>query len=168
MPTNLLKTYNQLLELNCLTEHQRILSLKGVFNRDFVNNPDFSFRKKKLNPTPAEGEDTMERFFRHLTTVITDKATRQREYDPSRSVRLHWVRYHLEERKNDNMAVFSVEEPDGKRTYIWDKDEDYIIVLEPLRNKDEYYLPTAYYMEGKDKARNKMAKKWKRRIKEDQ
>ena len=104
MPTNLLKTYNQLLELNCLTEHQRILSLKGVFNRDFVNNPDFSFRKKKLNPTPAEGEDTMERFFRHLTTVITDKATRQREYDPSRSVRLHWVRYHLEERKKDNMG----------------------------------------------------------------
>ena len=50
------------------------------------------------------------------------------------------------------MAVFSVEETDGKRTYIWDKDEDYIIVLEPLRNKDEYYLLTAYYMEGKDKA----------------
>ena len=41
------------------------------------------------------------------------------------------------------------------------------IVLEPLRNKDEYYLLTAYYMEGKDKACNKMAKKWKRRIKED-
>ena len=60
------------------------------------------------------------------------------------------------------MAVFSVEEPDGKRTY-----EDYIIVLEPLRNKEEYYLLTAYYMEGKEKARNKMAKKWKRRIKED-
>ncbi|MDY5356776.1 MAG: hypothetical protein SPG52_02385 [Candidatus Cryptobacteroides sp.] len=89
----------------------------------------------KLKPIPAEGEDTMERFFRHLTTVITDKATRQREYDPSRSVRLHWVRYHLEERKNDNM--------------------------------DEYYLLTAYYMEGKDNARNRMAKKWKRRIKED-
>lgn len=66
------------------------------------------------------------------------------------------------------MAVLSVEEPDGKRTYIWDKDEDYIIVLEPLRNKEEYYLLTAYYMEGKDKARNMMAKKWKRRIKEDQ
>ena len=60
------------------------------------------------------------------------------------------------------MAVLSVEEPVGKRTYIWDKDEDYIIVLEPLRNKEEYYLLTAYYMEGKDKARNKMAKKWKR------
>ena len=32
---------------------------------------------------------------------------------------------------------------------------------------DEYYLLTAYYMEGKDNARNRMAKKWKRRIKED-
>ena len=72
MPTNLLKTYNQLLELNCLTEHQRILSLKGVFNRDFVNNPDFSFRKKKLNPTPAEGEDTMERFFRPYVLDVAE------------------------------------------------------------------------------------------------
>lgn len=167
MPTNLLKTYNQLLELNSLNKHQRISSLKGVFNRDFVNNPNFSFRNKKLNPTPAEGEDTMERFFRHLTTIITDKATRKREYDHSRSVRLHWVRFHLEERKKDNMSVFTVEEPEGMRTYIWDKDEDYIIVLEPLRKKDEYYLLTAYYMEGKDKARNKMAKKWKRRIKDE-
>ena len=29
------------------------------------------------------------------------------------------------------MAVLSVEEPVGKRTYIWDKDEDYIIVSFP-------------------------------------
>lgn len=77
------------------------------------------------------------------------------------------MKFHLEERKKDNISVFTVEEPEGKRTYIWDKDEDYIIVLEPLRNKDEYYLLTAYHMEGKDKARNKMTKKWKRRIKDE-
>lgn len=164
MPTNLLKIYNQLLELDSLDVRQRIASLKGVFKRDFVDNTYLSFRKKKLHPTPAEGEDTMERFFRHLTTVITDKAIRKREYDPSRSVRLHWVRFHIEEQKRNNVSVFTVEEPDGKRTYIWDKDEDYVVVLEPLRRIDEYYLLTAYYMEGKDKARNKMAKKWKRRI----
>lgn len=164
MPTNLLKVYNQLLELNSLNEFQRTASLKGVFNRDITNNANFSFRRKKLNPTPAEGQDTMERLFRHLTTVITDKETNKREYDPSRSVRLHWLRYHLEEKKQTNMYVFSVEEPDGVRTYIWDKDEEYVIVLEPLRNKDEYYLLTAYHIEGKDKARNKMSKKWRRRL----
>lgn len=166
MPTNLLKVYNQLLELNCLNERQRTKSLMGIFNRDIVNNTDFAFRTKKLNPTPADGQDTIGRLFRHLTTVITDKETNRREYDPSRSVRLHWLRFHLEEKKSTNMFVFSVEEPNGIRTYIWDKDEDYVIVLEPLRNKDEYYLLTAFHMEGKDKARNKMTKKWKRRLPE--
>lgn len=164
MPTNLLKVYNQLLELNSLDEYQRTESLKGIFNRDIVSNTNFAFRTKKLNPTPAEGRDTMERLFRHLTTVIIDKKTNKREYDSSRSVRFHWLKYHLEEKKSSNMFVFSVDEPEGVRTYIWDKDEDYVIVLEPLRNKDEYYLLTAYHIEGKDKARNKMPKKWKRRL----
>ena len=79
MPTNLLKVYNQLLELNSLNEFQRTASLKGVFNRDITYNANFSFRRKKLNPTPAEGQDTMERLFRHLTTVITDKETNKRD-----------------------------------------------------------------------------------------
>lgn len=164
MPTNLLKVYNQLLELNSLSEPQRILSLKRVFNRDIVENRSFSFKNKKLNPTPAEGEDTMERLFRHLTTVVVDKDTRRREYDSARSCRLHWIKYHLEESKKNNVYIFSVDEPEGKRTYIWNKDEDYVIILEPLRHKDEYYLLTAYHIEGKDKARNKMGKKWKRRL----
>lgn len=164
MPTNLLKEYNKLLELNSLTEAQRTSSLKGIFNRDIVNNPGFNFRKKKLNPTPAEGQDTMERLFRHLTTVIVDKDTKHREYDNARSERLHWIKYHICEQKKDRMYVFSVEEPEGFRTYIYDKDEEYVIVLEPMRHVGEYYLLTAYHVEGKDKARNKMSKKWKRRL----
>ncbi|MDD3945184.1 MAG: hypothetical protein PHS38_10775 [Bacteroidales bacterium] len=163
MPTNLLKVYNQLLELNSLNEAQRRASLKGIFNRDIVHNPDFSFRKKKINPTPAEGQDTMERLFTHLTTVITDKVTRHREYENARSVRLHWLKHHIEEQKAENI-IFSVEEPEGIRTYIYDRDEEYVIVLEPMRNGEEYYLLSAYHIEGKDKARNKMAQKHKRRL----
>jgi len=62
------------------------------------------------------------------------------------------------------MFVFSIAEPDGTRTYIYDKDEEYVIVLEPMRKKNEYYLLTAYYLEGKDKARAKMMKKYKKRL----
>ena len=62
------------------------------------------------------------------------------------------------------MFVFSVQEREGVRTYIYDKDEQYVIVLEPMRKKDEYYLLTAYYLTGKDKARDKMQKKYERRI----
>ena len=55
MPTNLLKTYNALLDLAALNEAQRTKSLRGVFDRDITNNPDFKFRGKQLNPTPVAG-----------------------------------------------------------------------------------------------------------------
>jgi hypothetical protein len=62
------------------------------------------------------------------------------------------------------LYIFSVDEPDGIRTYIYDREEFYVIVLEPLKKKNEYYLLTAYYLEGKDKARDKMMKKYNRRL----
>lgn len=55
MPTNLLKVYNELLDLASLPEAQRTKSLRGVFDRDFTNNPNMAFRTKKVKPTPAEG-----------------------------------------------------------------------------------------------------------------
>lgn len=164
MPLNLLKIYNQLLELAAMNEAQRKKSLKGIFNRDIVDNPAFRFQAKLINPTPADGQDSMDRLFTHLTTVITDKSINRREFDMARSVRLHWLKYHIDQNKKDNLFVFSVDEPDGIRTYIYDKDEFYVIVLEPLKKKNEYYLLTAYYLEGKDKARDKMMKKYKRRL----
>ena len=72
MPLNLIKTYNELLELAALSEQQRNKSLRGIFDRDITNNPDFAFRQKKLNPTPADGQDSMDLLFTHLTTVVTD------------------------------------------------------------------------------------------------
>jgi hypothetical protein len=164
MPLNLLIKYNGLLDIATMNEFQRKKSLKGVFNRDITNNSNFSFRTKRINPTPANGQDSMERLFTHLTTVITDKITNRREFDKARSVRLHWIRYHIEENKKDNMFVFSVAEPEGTRTYIYDKDEYYVIVLEPMRKKEEYYLLTAYRLDGKDKARNKIMKKYEKRL----
>lgn len=164
MPINLIKVYNQLLELGSLTELERNTSLRSVFNRDIAQNKNFKFRSKKIRPTPAEGQDTMDRLFRHLTTVITDKTTKHREFDKSRSIRLHWIKYHIDENKKDNMYVFSVTEREGVRTYIYDEDERYVIILEPLRKEDEYYLLTAYHLEGKDKARDKIMRKYNRRL----
>ena len=163
MALNLLKKYNELLDIPGMDERQRTDSLRKVFDRDFTNNPDLTFRTKQINPTPADGVDSMDRLFKHLTTKIVDEE-RKREYDYACSCRLHWIRFHVEEHKADNMLVFSVGEPDGIRTYIYDEDEEYVIVLEPLRKKDEYYLLTAYHLEGKDKTRNKMRKKNMRKL----
>ena len=166
MPLNLLKQYNQLLEVASMNEFQRKKSLKGIFDRDIANNPNFAFQTKRIHPTPADGQNSMERLFTHLTTTIVDKNTNKREFEMARSVRLHWIRHHIEERKKDNMRIFSVREPKGIRTYIYDIDENYVIVLEPMRDlqKKEYALLTAYHEEGKDKKRSKILKKYNDRM----
>ena len=166
MPLNLLKKYNATLELVAMNPTDREKSLRGVFNRDIVNNTSFIFRGRQLNPTPKDGEVPMETLFSHLTTQITDIRTRKREFEIQRSIRLHWVKHHVDEKKEDNMLFFSVKEPEGIRTYIYDTDEKYVIVLEPLRKKGEYYLLTAFYVEGKDAKRDKFIKKYVRRLPE--
>ncbi len=164
MPTNLLKKYNDLLDLTALSEPQRKKSLQGVFDRDIVQNSNFKFNKKQITPTPKDGVITMETLFRHLTTVVEDNNTKARIFDLDRAKRLHWVKYHIDGKKKENILIFSVKEPQGFRTYIYNEDEKYVIVLEPLRNKIEYYLLTAYYVKGKDAKRNKFKKKYKRRL----
>lgn len=166
MPLNLLKKYSDLLDIGGLSPHQCKLSLKGVFDRDITNNPSFKFRTKQIIPTPKDGEISMETLYRHLTTVVVDEKTKKREFDIHRSQRLHWLKYHIDEKKKEGMLVFSINEPRGKRTYIYDKDEKYVIVLEPLRKKEEYYLLSAYYVRGKDAKRRKFEKKYKRKLPE--
>lgn len=166
MPLNLTKRYNELLELASLSNPNRTKSLLAIFQRDIVNNSLFHFRKKPINPTPKDGIATLDTLFHHLTTEITDEATRKREFDIHRSMRLHWVRFHLEEKNPNNILVFSVAERQGNRTYIYDRLENYVIILEPLRKTEEYYLLTAYHIRGKDLARNKMEQKYKRKLNE--
>lgn len=164
MPLNLIKKYNDLLDILGMSERERIASLRRVFDRDIQNNPAFSFNGKPIYPTPREnGQIAMENLFNHLTRKEVDKEIHHREFDASRSQRLHWIRHHAEQRKPDNMLYFSVKEPRCARTYIYDIDENYVIVLEPRRNGTAYYLLTAYHLEGKDAARNKIMNKYKRR-----
>ena len=119
MPLNLIKTYPQLLELDQFNEYQRTKSLKGVFRRDIEENPDLNFRNKTIRPIRGE-EPAMELLFRHLTTEqIQEKGEDgklypKRIFEMDRSIRLHWVKYHLEEREKENIAIFSVEERDQK------------------------------------------------------
>lgn len=168
MPFNLIKKYNELLDILSFDEKDCKESLRGIFNRDIRNNKRFLFRGKPIYPTPKnDGEDSMGNLFNHLTRKKVDKDECHREFDRNRSVRLHWIKYHIEENKKEKMLYFSVNEPRRKiRTYIYDKDEKYVIILEPLRNKTAYYLLTAYPLMGKDAARNKILKKYKTKLDE--
>ncbi len=164
MPLNLTKKYNKLLDLAGMSDTQRVVSLRKIFDRDIQENNHFYFNGKPIYPTPKEnGRVAMENLFNHLTRKVVDKETQHREFDKSRSERLHWIRHHIEQLLPNNRLCFSVAEPRSIRTYIYDVQEKYVIVLEPLRNETAYYLLTAYPLEGKDAARNKIMNKYNRR-----
>ena len=165
MPFNLIKKYNELLEIDHFGHNDRIKSLKAIFERDIAENTNFSFRSKRIFPIKQEGEEAMEILFRHLTTETVDPETKRREFESERSKRLHWIKHHIDERKTENILVFSVDEgKKGIRTYILDKDERYVIILEPQR-KEGYYLLTAYPLQGST-FRKIMRKYEKRRLPE--
>ncbi len=172
MPLNLLKKYPELLEIIHLSYYERIKSLKGIFKRDIEKNPDFSFKLKTIRPIKGE-EPAMQIMFKHLTTEeIEDtddsgRKVKKRIFEIDRSRRLHWIKHHIEERRKDKIEVFSyTDRVNGKntiRTYIYDKDEKYVIILEPQRSGRDYYLITAYYF-NKDWAVKQIKKKIKRRL----
>lgn len=158
---NKLKKYNQLLELDDLTPIKRKESLTGIFKRDFIDNP-ISFRQKNVEPTPKDGEDTMNVLFEHLTTKTENKDEAHREYDRDRSIRIHWVKHHIIEKSPEKIEVFSTQDKNGIRTYIFDREESYVVILEPRRNGTSYYLITAYYLKGNNC--KKIENKIKRRL----
>jgi len=176
MPFNLYKKYPELLEIGHYSEKDRNNSLKSVFLRDIENNSTLNFRAKKIYPIKGE-EPSMQILYRHLTTVEIEeedeqgKKFKRRIFELDRSVRLHWIKYHLEELKKTKIEVFSVEERDTDkrkdiiRTYIYDIEQKYVIVLEPQRTSTSYYLLSAHYL-NKEYGTKKMDKKLKKRLPE--
>ena len=174
MPTNLLKNYPDLLEIMHLTERERTSSLRSIFRRDVEENPGLNFRTKIIRPIKGE-EPAMDLLFKHLTTEEIQemdengKEFPKRVFEKDRSQRLHWVRFHLEESKKEGVEIFSVEERDQKkrvdiiRTYIFDVDQNYVIVLDPQRSLRDYYLVTAYYL-NKDYGAKKIKKLLKKKL----
>jgi len=158
MPTNLLIAYNRQLELLHASHAQNLTSIRGVFNRDFVTGSQIVFRSVVIMPRPSQDMSPIDQLFWHLTTVEVDSATKKREYEMDRSLRIHWIRHHLE-RSVENTIYFKV--TDESRVYILDKSERYVVVLDPSRAKDAYYLLTAYKLG--DSNYKKILKKLERR-----
>lgn len=158
MPINLIKEYPDLLDLIYMSEYQRHQSLLRIFRRDIEDNPGLSFRGKIIRPIKTiNGESAMQTLFHHLTTRIEEsvdeKHDKKRVFEMDRSQRLHWILYHIEEKKPENIEVFSYTDRiggnDKNRTYIYDKTEKYVIILEVQRSGRDYYLLTAYYLNEK-------------------
>ena len=174
MPLNLLKKYPQLLEIGHLNETGRNISLRAVFNRDIEDNPNLNFRSKLIRPIKGE-EPAMQLLFSHLTTEEIEetdeygKSYKRRIFEIYRSQRIHWIKFHMEEHLKEVVTVFSTEERiknrNTFRTYIYDHQQKYVIVMEPQRSGMDYYLLSAYYL-NREYGEKMMKKKMKSRLPE--
>lgn len=170
---NLTKKYPELLDLaHYPNENQRNEVLKAIYKRDIEDNPSFKFREKRIYPIKDDGAFEMARELMHLTCKeVEEEGVKHRVFDIHRSRRLHWIKPHIDETTGEaNMEVFSVMERDQKsrkditRTYIYNKPQKYVIVLEPqMRCGNAYYLLTAYYLD-EDYGEKLMKKKMKKRL----
>ncbi|MCG4767929.1 hypothetical protein L0O88_02385 [Bacteroides nordii] len=146
-----------------------------IYKRDIEDNPNFKFREKQIYPIKSDGEADMGRQFMHLTCEEIQETDEngnllpaKRVFEKDRSQRLHWINHHIQELVSENIEVFSVTERDQRKrcdvtkTYIYDKKEKYVIVLECQR-KSSYYLLTAYYL-NKEYAEKNIKKKMKKRL----
>jgi hypothetical protein len=170
MPLNLIRVYSSLLEIVHLNPAQRTNSLMGIFTRDIETNPNFKFRDKQIRPIKKEGQIPMQTLFTHLTTRedqdLSGKKLGSRSFEMARSIRMHWIKYHVEERKENDIEIFSYSDRvAGKsiiRTYIYDTEQEYVLILEPQHSGLDYFLITAYHCNepgGKKQIENKLKKK---------
>ncbi len=118
-------------------------------------NKTFNFYCDESTHLQNDGQIPMETLLNHLTTIeekdAKGKITGARVFEIKRSERLHWIKHHIEKQKTTNIDIFSYEDRiKGRgnviRTYIYDQEEAYVIILEPQRSKLDYYLLTAYYL----------------------
>ena len=169
---NILKKYPELLDLN-LGEKERTDDLLSIFQRDIENNKNFIFRNLRIYPIKSQGDADMGRLFKHLTCeskqIKNEDGTfyTARVFEMDRSKRLHWIKHHINELSPQNVEIFTTEERDDKKrkvkkTYIYDKVEEYIIVLEHQRSV-AFYLLTAYHL-NKEYGKKSIMKKMKRKI----
>lgn len=176
MPFNLIKIFDQLLEIEHLNDYARRRSLRGVFDRDITENHNLNFRSKVIRPIKAE-QPTFDILFDHLISEDVDEIDEKgqkyskRYFEMQRSVRLHWIKVHLDESCSDNIHVFSASEKSHKskknviRTYIYNEDKKYVVILDPQRSKLDYYLVTAFYI-NKEYGEKKIKKQYKNRLPE--
>ncbi len=112
----------------------------------------------------------MQVLFDHLIkreeTDDKGRKTGTRSFEIARAERLHWIKHHIEEGKCPSIQIFSfTDRIDGKdrvRTYIYDQEHEYVVILEPQRTGNDYYLITAYHLNepgGKSRIEKKLKKK---------
>lgn len=128
----------------------------SVFENDFKSYPRPTFTGLAIFHDKRVIDSDKEEGFWHLASRI-DRKTGQRLPDKERMQRIPWVKAIIENAHDESVTVFDYLEGSRKtRTYLWLRNQDYVVILEKKRNVA--LLVTAYIIDN-DYTRRKLERK---------
>lgn len=155
-----------------------IESLYEQFKSDFIDNVVILTDGSKSYPIdvkahvvcdcPFEGSSKAERFWHIITKKEDDTSKRNnpcpeeleknRIYCNARASRIHWIRYLIENWRDDvgHPSIKTYYQEHGtreSRLIIWDMSRDFLIVIKKLDRNFEKFLVTSYIVHGNKKKR---------------
>ena len=123
-------------------------------------------------------EDGKEKIFWHLTSresKIKKTPRRKKKYQNSekgprlpdlrRCERLQWIKVFITQARNSELLSFDYEEGDKTiKTYIWFKEEKFVVILKKMKNSSKRILTTSFYVD-KQYTYDDFQRKYNNRIK---
>lgn len=140
------------------TEEQLEL-LYERFRTDFIDNictvDGANIIVKEQSSRVRDYEDFGETFVHVITRE--SKLKRQRNFDPDRANRIHWIRPILENSDAPEIRYFEYEEGDRSiKKYYWYEDQNFLVILKPISKN--LLLVTSFYIDNNETRRYR--KRW--------
>lgn len=105
----------------------------------------------KINFT-SSGYRTFCQTFWHLISRDRAGDKTQRDVEPLRAMRVHWIKPLTQNHNHNELSYFTYQGGEKYlRHYIWERDEDYIVVLE--QKPSAFFLITAFVIDSDHKRR---------------
>lgn len=123
--------------------------LYGVFLNDFVHNiPIYDARRVFHDDRVLDDSGKCEAFF-HLTTKDEKdaKGANIRVFDPRRSERLGWARAVIDNTNDVEILAWRNVRGKSERVILFLKNYDFVVVLKETKNKKQFIVITAYYVD---------------------
>jgi hypothetical protein len=136
--------------------------LSGVFDRDIANlyeiysnyfiTTDCFLGEQKVFFDRKVNKSDKEEGFWHLVTR-KDSKSGERLFENKRAERLIWSLPLIKNCQSDEVTVFEFLHKQKKRTFVWLKDHDYLMIFQPYKNGNATLLVTAYHIDGSSNRR---------------
>lgn len=138
-----------MLEVSPFNSETTYQMLYGFFCKTF--NSSLSFREKKVwFYKDKDNETGKEKIFWHLVERKQPYDKNNRTWDPERAARMPWIKPILLYSDKNEVLVWNYLEGNGKvRTYCWLYDFDFIVIIEPNKDYEQYRLVTSFHIDGK-------------------